>query len=116
MAIKGCKYCGKKINRNLEFCCNECKNKYDKIVEGDNLKIKYFIVGVIVGFLIMLYGVCSENDFMIGIGIVLMGMTVILLPFTTPETTAFFGYQRAKVIGRTLGVLLTIVGIWVSYF
>ena len=65
-------------------------------------------------FLIMLCGVLSSNDFVIGAGIVLMGIVVFLLPFTTPETTTFFGYQKSKIIGRILGALMIVVGIWVT--
>ena len=85
---------------------------YKEIANKDSHKIKYFIVGIIIGFLIMLYGVLSNNDFVIGAGIMLMGIVVLLLPFTTPETTSFFGYQKSKIIGRILGVLMIVIGIW----
>lgn len=46
------------------------------------------------------------------IGIVIMGTTVVLLPFTTPETTAFLGYRKAKLIGKISGILIIAAGIW----
>ena len=49
-----------------------------------------------------------------GIGIAVMGIDVVLLPFTTPETAAFWGYEKAKFVGRILGVVLVAVGIWVG--
>lgn len=115
LTMKRCGYCGKKINGNQEFCCNECENNYREIVENDSHKIKYYLLGIVVGFLVMLGGVLSSSDFVIGTGILLMGFVVVLLPFTTPETTALFGYQKSKIIGRFLGVLLVIVGMGVGY-
>lgn len=70
--------------------------------------------GIVIGFLIMLCGVFSSSGYVIGTGIILMGI-VVILPFTTPETTTFFGYQKSKKIGRILGVLMIVVGIWEGF-
>lgn len=113
--MKKCRYCGRELNSPLEFCCNECENNYRKIVEKDNRKIKCFIIGIIVGFLVMFYGILSNSDFIIGAGIILIGILVVLLPFATPETIVFLGYQKSKFIGRLLGMLLIVVGIWVGF-
>jgi len=43
-----------------------------------------------------------------------MGIDVVVLPFTTPETTTFLGYRKSKVVGRILGILLIAVGLWVG--
>ena len=55
--MKKCRYCGKELDSNLEFCSSECENSYRKIIEKDRHKIKYFISGIILGFLAMFYGV-----------------------------------------------------------
>lgn len=112
--MKKCRYCGKELNSNFEFCSSECEDSYRKIIEKDGYKIKYFILGIILGFLVMLYGVISNSDLIIGVGIIVMGIDVVSLPFTTPETTAFLGYQKSKFVGRILGILLIAVGIWVG--
>ena len=88
---------------------------YRKIIEKDRYKIKYFISGIILGFLAMFYGVVSSRNCMIGSGIIVMGVTVVVLPFTTPETTALFGNKKARFIGRILGMILIAVGIWVGF-
>ena len=44
----------------------------------------------------MFYGVVSSRNCMIGSGIIVMGVTVVVLPFTTPETTALFGNKKAR--------------------
>lgn len=108
-----CKYCGKELHDNALFCCNQCETKYKETANKDSHKIKYFISGIIIGFLIMFCGVLSITDFVIGAGILFMGVVVFLLPFTTPETIDLLGYQKSKIIGRILGALMIVVGIWV---
>ena len=114
--MKKCRYCGKELNSNFEFCSNECENSYRKIIEKDRQKIKYFMIGIILGFLVMFYGIISNNNvFIIGIGIVVMGIDVVLLPFTTPETINFLGYKKSKFAGRISGILLIVVGVWMWF-
>ena len=110
-----CGYCGKALSGSFQFCCNECETNYKKSIEKDKRKIKYFIIGIIVGFLLMLYGALANSDFIIGDGIILMGIILVILPFTTPETIAFLGYRKSKFAGRITGILLIIVGIWISF-
>lgn len=109
--MKKCKYCGKELSSNFEFCSDECEKSYRNAAEKDRYKIKYFILGIILGFLAMFCGVISNSDLIIGSGIIIMGIVVVLLPFTTSETTGYFGYQKSKFVGRILGILLIAVGI-----
>ena len=114
--MKKCKYCGKKLNDNFEFCNSKCENCYEKMMDKDSHKIKYLILGIILGFVVMFYGIISNNNvFIIGIGIIVMGMDVVLLPFTTPETINFLGYKKSKFAGRISGILLIIVGVWMWF-
>lgn len=114
--MKKCKYCGKELNDYFEFCNSKCENCYEKMVDKDSHKIKYFTLGIIWGFLVMFYGIISNNNvFIIGIGIMTMGIDIVLLPFAAPETIAFLGYRKSKLIGRMLGILLIAVGIWVGF-
>lgn len=113
--MKKCKYCGREISNSFEFCCNKCENNYTKNIEKAEGKIKYFIIGIIIGFLVMLYGVLSNNDFIIGSGIIVMGIVAAVLPFVTPETGALLGYQKSRIVGRILGILLIVVGMWVGF-
>lgn len=80
------------------------------------IAVKPSILGIALGFLILLYGIALSNRASaIGIGIIVMGIDVVLLPFTTPETAELLGYQKAKLVGRLLGILLIAVGIWVGF-
>lgn len=92
----------------------EKENKYE--VSGKNLKDFLDMLGIILGFLVMFYGIISNNNvFIIGIGIIVMGIDVVLLPFTTPETINFLGYKKSKFAGRISGILLIVVGVWMWF-
>ena len=59
--MKKCKYRGNELNSTSEFCCNECESNYKEALEKDSRKIKYFILGIALGFLILLYGIALSN-------------------------------------------------------
>ena len=48
--MKKCKYCGKKLNDNFEFCNSKCENCYEKMVYKDSHKIKYFTLVLLGAF------------------------------------------------------------------
>ena len=50
--MKKCRYCGKDLRGSYDFCCSECEQHYRKSSEKDQHQIKYFIMGMIMGFLI----------------------------------------------------------------
>mgnify|MGYP005827273715 CR=1 FL=1 len=56
----------------MDFYCNKCENNDRETDKKDNRKINYFIGGTMIGFLVMLYGILSSSDFIIGIGIIRM--------------------------------------------
>lgn len=108
--MKRCGYCGRRINEEQKFCCEECKQNYNVQLRKDSRKIKYFFFGMAIGFAVMLYGVLTENGTATGMGIGLMGVTAVIFPLTAPDTSSLFGYQRARAAGRILGVLLAAAG------
>ena len=57
----------------------------------------------------MIYGFLSNSDFIIGDGIIVIGIVTVVLPFATSETVALLGYQKSKIVGRILGILLVVV-------
>lgn len=90
------------------------KNEDNDILKKDEHKIKYFILGIIIGFLLILIGVfIGNNNILMALGIMLTGTVIIIFPFCTPETVKLLGYKRSKSLGRILGVVLIVVGIWV---
>lgn len=112
---KKCKYCHKIISNGDDFCGDNCSKLFEKCIEMDKKQMGYFLMGIGIGFAMLIIGVLMQNSRIEGIGIMLMGMVVIILPFTTPETIRLFGYLYARWIGRILGFLLEIVGIWIAF-
>lgn len=51
-----------------------------------------------------------------GVLLGLMGALVVALPFTTPETTAFFGVRRSIQIARVSGAILIVLAAGVGLF
>ena len=114
MDMKKCGYCGKEVKDELDFCSDGCEKSYKDENEKDERRIKYFAGGIVLGLLVIAVSAFTKSVFMVGIGVIIMGIVVFLLPFTTPETIAFLGYKKAKTAGRIAGIVLIAVGIWVG--
>ena len=114
MDMKKCGYCGKEVKDELDFCSDGCEKSYKDENEKDERRIKYFAGGIVLGLLVIAVSAFTKSVFMVGIGVIIMGIVEFLLPFTTPETIAFLGYKRAKTAGRIAGIVLIAVGIWVG--
>ena len=50
-----------------------------------------------------------------GIGMSLLGITLLLFPYCTPETYAMFGYVRTTRLGRGMGILIILFGLWMLW-
>ena len=110
-----CNYCGKQLETSLNFCSHECQRAYEHKIKQDTKKIPYFLLGILLGFIIMFIGILVNHSKLEGIGISTMGLTITFLPFTTPERIRLLGYQKANVLGRLLGILLVFIGIWIGF-
>lgn len=106
-----CQYCGKTLIYHQYFCDDHCANEYKQRVTKDMPKIKYFLLGIMIGVITLFIGVFRQNDGDAGYGMLIIGMTLILLPLTTPDTVKIFGYKKARTIGRLLGLFCIIFGI-----
>jgi hypothetical protein len=49
-----------------------------------------------------------------GLLVILLGLLFVAFPFTTPETSAFFGLRASIRIARVLGLLLAALGAWIT--
>lgn len=78
-------------------------------------KIKYFTLGIIMGFILVLISVIMQNNNnLLSIGIIIMGITIFLFPFCTPDTIKLVGYEKSKNIGRIMGLVMILVGLWIK--
>lgn len=111
-----CQYCGKSLGHHQRFCDDQCARKYDQSVAKDHFQIKYFFAGIMIGIIVLFIGAFSQADFYVGSGMMTIGITIIVLPLTTPDTIRIHGYKKARMIGRILGVLCVFFGIWIISF
>lgn len=59
----------------------------------------------------------NENLVLAAVGILvsLLGMLVIIFPFTTPETIHWLGIKKSIILMRALGVLTILIGIFIAF-
>lgn len=48
-----------------------------------------------------------------GVLVMVLGLLFVAFPFTTPETSAFFGLRASIRVARALGLLLAALGAWI---
>jgi len=90
------------------------KNEDKIMIEEEENKIKYFTLGIVVGFLMVLISIfMGNNNILMALGVMLMGTVVIIFPFCTPDTVKLLGYKESKILGRILGIITIAVGIWI---
>ena len=83
--------------------------------------MKWFAAGIAVSVLLMLSsaflsaGGKESGKLTAGCGMLLLGLTVVLFPYCTPETYAMFGYVKTNRLGRVIGVLVAIFGLWMLF-
>ena len=75
--------------------------------------IKFFAAGLLLGLLMIFAGIFESTRTLMAAGFAVMGITVILFPIGTPETTKLLGYKKTKIIARILGVIMIALGIWI---
>ena len=120
-----CSYCGKlctphSVTNSVSgsdtvFCSDSCRKTYESSISRDTHRSRYMICGIIVGFIVMFYGIAIQSDSFLGGGIAVMGAFITLLPCATPEAVRLLGYRRSKAFARILGIVLILAGIWIGF-
>ena len=129
---KICSYCGKKLEgkscygsgdgkEEELYCSSECRDKHRTALESVRKNMKWFAAGIIVSVLLVLSSAFlgarekQSGKLTAGCGMLLLGLTVVLFPYCTPETYAMFGYVKTNRLGRVIGVLVAIFGLWMLF-
>ncbi len=113
-----CWWCGKKIegdplNVQVTFSGKDyqmvvCSTPHAQEVQNAYVYIKkmlpVFFIGMLLGLVLLAAG---RFQFAI-LGLLILGVTIWLCPFTTPQTTEMLGLQKAFRIGKIGGVILTL--------
>lgn len=111
-----CQYCGKPLALHQRFCDDHCASEYKQRTAKDFSKIKYFLLGVMIGVIILFIGSFRQSHSNVGYGMMIIGATLILLSMTTGDTVKLFGYIKSRIIGRIVGLFCIIFGIWIIGF
>lgn len=111
-----CGWCGKKLPRGQRFCCDACKERYERTALRDQRCIKWFFPLLAVGVLALFAGALSGRDALAGGGMLLTGLDILLFPLVTPETSALLGMRTARRAGRALGIAAMAAGVWMGWF
>ena len=123
-----CGYCGKLLEgagypgikeKETCYCSPECRKKHEAALVKIRKNLKWFAAGIAASVLLVLHsafaGAAAGGEgtpLSGGIGMSLLGITLLLFPYCTPETYAMFGYVRRPWLGRGMGILVILFGLW----
>ena len=126
-----CGYCGKPLEgagypeiREKEtcYCSPECRKKHEAALVKIRKNLKWFAAGIAASVLLVLHsafaGAAAGGEgtpLSGGIGMSLLGLTLLLFPYCTPETYALLGYVRTTRLGRGMGALVILFGLWMLW-
>lgn len=118
-AMKICSYCGKEIDYNHIYCCDECdrntflyyksRKKFQPVFSTVN--ITAFIAIIIGAFAGLITEILKLGMLISGSGVALLGLLNILLPFYgVDENIKKKGIITSKKNVKLLGIILLIAG------
>ena len=126
-----CGYCGKLLEgagypgikeKETCYCSPECRKKHEVALVKISKNLKWFAAGIAASVLLVLHSAFAgaaaggeETPLSGGIGMSLLGITLLLFPYCTPETYAMFGYVRTTRLGRGMGILVILFGLWMLW-
>jgi hypothetical protein len=67
-----------------------------------------FFAGIVSGLVLAVLG--GFNRALRPAGVLVLGLTVLLFPFVTPQTVKIFGLRKGMMLGRLLGIILLVMG------
>jgi len=104
----------------LHYCSETCKYETKKHIEAVN-KHKGLFLGltlgttlamVLVNGLIIAFNLRTQLMTLTTSGAVaIIGIAIIIFPFSTPQTVQWLGVKNAKAVARILGLLLIVLGL-----
>lgn len=116
-----CSYCGKQAQFYSDdtfskaYCSKKCEKSHSIALDKIKKNMKWFYIGIVISVLLLLSGAVwnfpIDKKYITGGGMALLGITLILFPFCTPEAYEKYGYIKTTKIGRGLGLLAELLGI-----
>lgn len=132
-----CLWCGKTCNKNyreivmaIKFakppqekaivCSEECEKKVLDTCKVIERSIPLFLVLSVSGTILGISGIFTpllgKGVLLVSvIGITILGITFIVFPFVTPQTTKIFGLKRGILLGRIGGFILLLLAMIIEF-
>lgn len=97
-------------------CSDECEKRVSDTCKFIEKGILFYVIGVVIGTLMSIAAIFSP---MIGknlmpitiIGLFILGTTIIITPFVTPQTIKLLGLKKGMLSGRICGIVAVIIAI-----
>lgn len=98
------------------FCSETCKEDCEKFLGFAKKYEKLFLALVIIPMIICTFASFILGEWVVCLMIVILGATLTLFPFCTPQTIQLTGVKKSVLIGRILGIALIVWGIfwWIT--
>ncbi len=126
-----CLWCGeadkenyKEITMNIKFanppqekaivCSYECEKKVSDTCKFIEKGVFFYVIGIVVGTLMSIAVIFTPiivKYFMpiTIIGLFILGITIIVTPFVTPQTIQLLGLKKGMLSGRICGIIALII-------
>ena len=120
--MKKCFYCNKEIEtpqpmtieyETLICCSNECSNKTLAFYQFVKRTKLFFGLGLFIAFALLLGSsfLLILTNKQIGVtsfcfGYALIGLTVCVFPFATPQTVQMLGIRKVELLARIIGIII----------
>lgn len=119
--MKKCLYCNKEIESKKICCDNNCEDSYNNFKNFVAKWKKLFCILILVSIIMVLVGSIFAigkpiiGGSLLNLGIILMGVTIIIFPFATPETFKRLGVKKTLLIVRVMALALGIFALGASF-
>lgn len=94
------------------FCSEACKEDCKKFLGFAKKYEKLFLALVIIPMIICTFASLVLGEWVVCLMLVILGATLTLFPFCTPQTIQLIGVKKSVLIGRILGIALIGWGIF----
>jgi hypothetical protein len=116
MKNKYCIWCGKQLSAaspgntgQEEACAAPCQQAFENFKRYFERWKWLFALGTLSGVVVIVVG-SSYSARWPALGVLLLGITIFLFPFLTPQTVARLGTRRAILWGRIIGTVFVLLG------
>lgn len=115
--MKKCDYCAKEISYFDQYCCDDCQRKAIEFYDLQEKFTKIFSVvngicvfAIPVGLFILSFAF-TVGFTMIALATLILGVTIMLLPFPVENMITSMKIKKAVRVTRIIGLALSIIGI-----